>query len=526
MKKKRIIRAAACAAALAALLTVALALSACGVGGAVVEPEFGYYVSAGQSSVLGGCDILEVNGSTAIVSKTADGKTTYALYSFRKDALIADFSENALTYDETSYYGGIGSMLYYRAADDGKLSVYSENEYVCDVESVSDISSVVSGAISRVRMAEGGYKYVDLERGSVTSVTEGLIDHVESADYVTDDHIVSLGDSDGVIAVYDRDTFELVRTIDAARSIPASAADDASAAILGNGDLFMQMVFDVPYSADYDFADQNGAHNIATYILDISSGKIKERNVDFWVADILNAYEVSIYEKMYSCDNIARISPIEDGRMLPSSIVELSNSLSVGANFTETFGVADDIDDMLVYLGDGKFYDPEIERIYDESGRVVAADVHMFSARFFAKAAGTDKVYVYDVLTMESVNADGFDASTEFRAYGDVLLIRTERDGNDGYMTYDAGKGVMSEFEAGTVSDANFEECGIFTVLRDGKYKLVAASGGAGVKTLLSGFDVDFAFTGFRWTEADGTHTGVLAVSEKDGSPVYYRLTA
>ena len=520
MKKKRIIRTAAVAAALAALLTVALTLSACGVGGAVVEPEFGYYGSAGQSSVLGGCDILDVNGSTAIVTKTADGKTTYALYSFRKDALIADFSENALTYDETSYYGGIGSMLYYRAANDGKLSVYSESGYICDAESVSDISSVVSGAISRVRMAEGGYKYVDLERGSVTSVTEGLIDHVESADYVTDDHIVSLGDSDGVIAVYDRDTFELVRTIDAARSIPASAADDVSAAILGNGDLFMQMVFDVPYSADYDFADQNGAHNIATYILDISSGKIKERNVDFLVDGLLNAYEESVYGEMYSCDNIAQISPIEDGRLLPSSIVELSNSLSVGVNFTETFG------DLFEYLGDGKFYDSGNDRIYDESGRVVAADVYMFNARFFAKAAGSDKVYVYDVRTMESINADGFDVSTDFGAYGDVLLILTERDGNDGYMTYDASEGVMSEFKAGTVNDANFEDCGVFTVLRDGKYELVAANGETGVKTLLSGFDSDFSLTGFWWTEADGTHTGALASSSKDGSSVYYRLTA
>ena len=523
MKKKRIIRAAAVAAALAALLTVALALSACGVGGAVVEPEFGYYVSAGQSSVLGGCDILEVNGSTAIVSKTADGKTTYALYSFRKDALIADFSENALTYDETSYYGGIGSMLYYRAANDGKLSVYSENEYVCDAESVSDISSVVGGVISRVRTADGGYKYVDLERGSVTSVTEGLVDCVESADHVTDDHIVSLGGSDGIIRVYDRDTFELVRTIDAAHSIPVSAADESSAAVLGNGDFFVQLAFVVPYSADYDFADESHAYNVVTYIVDISSGKIKERNVDFWVEGILNAYEESIYEKMYSCDNIAQISPIEDGRMLPSSIVELSNSLSVGVNFTETFGVADD---MLVYLGDGKFYDSEADRIYDESGRVVAADVNMFNERFFAKAAGSDKVYVYDVRTMESINADGFGASTDFGAYGDVLLILTERDGSDGYMTYDASEGVMSEFKAGTVNDADFEDCGVFTVLRDGKYELVAANGETGVKTLLSGFDSDFTLTSFWWTEADGTHTGVLASSSKDGSSVYYRLTA
>lgn len=519
MKKKRIIRAAAVAAASAALLTAALALSACGVGGAVVEPEFGYYVSAGQSSVLGGCDIIEVNGSTAIVSKTADGKTTYALYSFRKDALIADFSENALTYDETSYYD-TGSMLYYRAADDGKLSVYSENEYLCDVESVSDISSVVSGAISRVRMAEGGYKYVDLERGSVTSVTEGLIDHVESADYVTDDHIVSLGDSDGVIAVYDRDTFELVRTIDAARSIPVSAAYNSNAAVLGNGDLFVQLAFDVPYSADYDYADESRAYNVATYIVDISSGKIKERNVDFLVDGLLNAYEESVYGEMYSCDNIAQISPIEDGRLLPSSIVELSNSLSVGVNFTETFG------DLFEYLGDGKFYDSGNDRIYDESGRVVAADVYMFNARFFAKAAGSDKVYVYDVRTMESINADGFDVSTDFGAYGDVLLILTERDGNDGYMTYDASEGVMSEFKAGTVNDANFEDCGVFTVLRDGKYELVAANGETGVKTLLSGFDSDFSLTGFWWTEADGTHTGALASSSKDGSSVYYRLTA
>lgn len=523
MKKKRIIRAAAVAAALTALLTVALALSACGVGGAVVEPEFGYYGSAGQSSVLGGCEILDVNGSTALVSRTDGGKTTYALYSFRNDALIADFSENAPNYDGTSYPGN-GSMLYYRAASDGKLSVYSESGYICDAESVSDISPVVRGVISRVRTAEGGYKYVDLERGSVTSVTEGLVDCVASADYVTDDHIVSSGGSDGIIRVYDRDTFELVRMIDAAHSIPVSAADGSSAAVLGNGDLFVQLAFDVPYSADYDFADESHAYNVVTYIVDISSGRIKERNVDFLVDGLLNAYEESVYGEMYSCDNIAMISPIEDGRLLPSSIVELSNSLSVGANFTETFGVADD---MLVYLGDGKFYDSEADRIYDESGRVVAADVDMLNARFFAKAAGSDKVYVYDVRTMESINADGFDSSTDFiSAYGDVLLILTERDGNDGYMTYDAGKGVMSEFKAGTVNDANFEDCGVFTVLRDGKYELVAANGETGVKTLLSGFDFDFSLTGFWWTEADGTHTGALASSSKDGSSVYYRLTA
>ncbi len=520
MKTKRKIYGAVCAAALAALIAFgSVILTACGAEDVFAAPEYEYYTAAAEVSSLAGSSVgsygyYGVTGVASIASKTVDGQTQYALYSFPNNALIAPFASGTIT----SVNG-----LYYRSDTDGSLPVYSGFGYVCDADSASDIQRVVSGEIARVDCGSGNYKYVDLNTGEVTDVTEGLKAIASSADYLTDDYVIDVSSS--YISVYDRETFVLERIIDVAA---ATGLDNnlECTDILDDGNFVAQYLIEVPASADYDYIDAGAYYDIRTFLIDVSSGKASEKNVNVAIASVANKYAYDNYSAIYSCDNTASVMMPEGDYMRSDSvIVELSNSLSIGKNLSEIF-----CSDSVTYLGYGKFYSSSNGRtanIVDEDGAVIASDIEPAGTRFFGKQVG-DKYYVYDVRTMESINAEGFDGTSEMRCYGDSLLIVTERDGEQGYMTYGARTGTMSAFTAGSVETIAFTTCGIFSVSGDGSYSLMSVSEDGGTVTLASGTSADFELlTAYAWTDERGNvRTGYLASSVKNGETVYYRITA
>ncbi|HIW03091.1 MAG TPA: hypothetical protein H9892_07110 [Candidatus Protoclostridium stercorigallinarum] len=522
MKTKRKIFGAVCAAALALILAAAVcAMTACGgATGVFAEPAYEYYVNAKQSSVLAGSELAAAQDSTAIMKKTEGDEIKYALYSFASDSLVVPFGDGEIVYNDE--FG-----LYTRTNADGGLSLYGVRGYICDAESASDIQTVVNGKIVRADIGGGAYKYIDVVGGGVTDVKEGLKAIASSSGgdgYVTEDYIV-IPQSSYTVDVYDRDTFVLEHSVDISAAVPTSGAAGNMTAYLGNGDILLQYMIEVPSSADHDFITEGSFCALRTYVVDISGGKLKEYDTDFVIEGVLNTYTRDGFSETYSCDNLAAVYFIEDGYLSSPVVAEMSNSLGIGTDLTEMFG---DGAYSLVPVDDGKFYDPANDRICDGKGKTLAAGVELCGTRFFAKYKGADSIYVYDMRTMESINADGFDMTDGFRFYGDVALIQTERDGEDGYMTYNARTSEMSGFTAGTVYSADFGGDGTFTVLKNGEYSLMGAcADGSGVKTLVAGSEQAFDPYTFSWEGDDGAErTGLLVYAVIEGKTVCYRVTA
>lgn len=529
MNTKRKIYGAVCAAALAAALAFgSVMLTACGAEDTFVAPEYEYYTTAAEVSSLAGVDVTEYGNSAAVVSEVIGGETQYALYSFATDSVVAAFDTGRITKSGSE-------ELYYRTNDGGSLSVYSAFGYVCDAASTSDIQRVVNGEIMRVSCGNGDYKYVDLKTGDVTNVTQGLksLAYVSNGydEYATDDCIV-MSNAPTSLSIYDRETFELEKEIDlsVAINVPESVYD-ATEMILENGDYLLQYIVEMPSASDYDYAKGNAYYDIRTFIIDIPSGKVREKDVDFLIMNIANEYAYGNYSDIYACDNIAALYYIEDGYLSDTpDFVALSNSLSVGRNLTEEYGMDSISWD---YLGDGKFWDYENNSISDDGGNTLAYGVQMIGTRFFGKQFGSD-TYIYDVRTMERISVDTA-YMTDIHAYGDLLLVEEERDGKAGYAVYNARTGEMSAFTEGDVTTDsadytdNFSLYGVFTVASGGKYSLMSADpgSGTGVKAVVSDADRAFTVNAFSWSDERGrTQSCLLAETERGGETVCYRLTA
>ena len=493
----------------AAVLSAAV-FTACGAKGYFVEPEKAVYLTrAGKLTALDGYTVRSGSGRTRIVVKEGTGteEDEYGLYDFVAGKFVVSPSS-----DEITNNGGV----FIRSAEgtDGTVTyeAYTATQRIGGSDEMPDVVSV-SRTHTRADIGNDTY-FVDRETGAFEKTKNPLAKYIATgAEYETDKYLIAESSDSNVYDYYDADTFEYIRTTDAACGMPLEC-DDLKTFVLSNGDIAAQATVEVPAdSENIDKYEYGAAYDIVTHIIDAGSGKHKNKDVSFVIINVRNSASSSSFDKLWDCDNIASVTLIDEDTLSPGSktLVALGNGLGVDYDFSEFAGVNVPDSSVIYYLGGDKIvigYD-----LYDGSGKLLASDIEPLGDGYFGKAFGnTIKVYDSDLEEVYSRDV-AENGMPDFYVFGDRLVVVEKSSSGTCNVRVVGGSSMSVDTFGGTYMNAY----GVFTATgSDGKYMLCSIGEGGGINTLVTSDDA-ISING-SYTDENGEFAGLIVTS---GTAIY-----
>ncbi|MBE6549369.1 MAG: hypothetical protein E7670_02970 [Ruminococcaceae bacterium] len=327
---------------IAALLVFVTMLNACGTISSVnkflnkdYNPLEDVYKSESAVSELTGYKVLNSNESFVIFYSDASEILSYKIFSLEANRIIATFTttDSLYTFD---LYDTAPLLL---VAQTAKQEDSSAEDIVNGIDAVIDVTYTAYDANGEILKTFEKYKpeapvrltfdtcifdyaaYTIEENGALSKT-------VDVPEYVALDSIVDWNDdyyyaqNGDTVAVFDH-SFNLVSTY-----VAPSYYEDVSIAILNNGNIFAQYMYEVDederkYDLSISENGHTGKYDLVSMIINAKNGKATKVNLDYVVMDVYSNYAVNTYFNSLGetspyndkFENIAIIAPIVNKKL-------------------------------------------------------------------------------------------------------------------------------------------------------------------------------------------------------------------
>lgn len=394
------------------------------------------------------------------------GSYKYSVYDFVNASTVLSSTEDIIAVVDSTF--GIVLVVSVTSGTEGDQYTAKLTQFVHNGSSVTT-NQIVAFDYTEGYSYQDGFFYIDGVAQYYVSQVDGTVIEIDQSylgimldqdySYYNDDVYVVYDSSAKALYTYNRDDLKLDKSIDL--NSYYTNMNSVSIYMLSNGNMYMQVITQLDsYATKYDYmTSSQSKYNLQGYIINLSSGNITSKNVDYIVTDVVSTFDSGAEEIIKDNVNMVYLSYIVDQQYQSRlEIVYTTGNMNISYELDDTYL---DLESMIRFNGYYLGYSSSTLMLFGSNGNLIAYDIELLNDTMFVK---NDNIYTFDGTLVKEYNAEhtvvtGIDSgviwwtqedtgdivyylgSTEIARDSEVMVIGdgymvVEYDSNDGQFTY------------------------------------------------------------------------------------------